>query len=171
MTYEATERDLSKAKYTTGSVALTGAPTPSAIIVGTGTTFAADMVGRYFMPTADGAQRLPYRIKTFTDTTHLVMENVYQGPTQSGMSFTIFEMFALPEDCHMLPIDYCAWQWYSTKGSPVRAAEHKTAYTNGLAEAKSRHSVTVRDDTISSDIGLAGLFTSDTPGYFPQSII
>lgn len=165
LTYDATERDLSKARVFAGTVSLTNG---SAVVTGTGTAFTADMVGRYFRATQDGAQRVPYRVKTYTSATSITLENVYQGPTQASNTYEIFEMFALPEDCHMLPIDYCAWQWFSTKGSQTRAGEHKTAYKKGMEEAKSRHSMVVNDNIIRFN----GSFGSDAeyPNYFPTSV-
>lgn len=55
--------------YTTGTVAIT---TSTGAVVGTGTTFAAGMVGKPFK--AAGHTKW-YRVKTFTDTTHIVIEN------------------------------------------------------------------------------------------------
>lgn len=169
MTYEATERDLSQLEYTTGNIALNNG---SAAVVGSGTTFTQDMIGRYLMPTEGGSQRLPYRIKTFTDATHITLENVYHGLTDSSVTFEVFEMFALPDDCHMLPCFYAAWQWWSTKGNVIRSAQFKKQYADGLEDARMRHALTTRNNIITpTDFSLMGMVGgADYPSWFPETI-
>lgn len=171
LTYEATERDLSKAKYTAGTVTLNSG---SAVVNGSATTFVADMVGRYLRSLGDGSQRLPYRIKQFSSVTSLVLENVYQGGTQAGLNYEIIEIFALPEDIHMLPLYYAAWQWWSSKGNVTRAAQFETQYSSGLEQGKKRHSLVVRDQTIEFGMGGGGMLGDgigdSLPWWFPQSV-
>ena len=76
--------------YVTGTVDIT---TGTGAVVGTGTTFTAAMVGRGFK--AVGHTKW-YRVKTFTDTTHIVIENdsddlasAYDGGTISGAAYVI----------------------------------------------------------------------------------
>ncbi len=168
MTYEATERDLSKTKYTTGTIALT---LGSATVVGTGTTFTKDMEGRYLRPTTDGANRLPYRVLTYNSATSLTLEQVYHGTTQSSLAFEVFEMFALPEDCQMMPIFYANYLWWASKGNVVRAEQFESKYTKGLSVAKKLHSKTTADAIISYDSGnINSLFGEQTPSWFPTSV-
>ena len=167
LTYEATERDLSQDAYTTGLASLTHG---SAAVSGSGMTFVSDMVGRYFMPTAVDAQRLPYRISDVTDATHMTLENVYHGPTDSSVAFEIFEMFSLPEDCHMLPCFYAAWQWWDTKGNTQRANKFQKQYVVGLDMARQRHALTTRNNIIAPSPIFAG-FGPSNPEWFPESVI
>lgn len=169
MTYEGTERDLSRNKYIAGTIALTN---NSATVAGSSLTFVADMVGRYLRPLGDAAQRLPLRIKQFTNTTTLVMENVYQGANISGIAYEIVEIFALPEDIQMLPLYYSAWQWWQTKGNTQRATSFEAQYIQGLEEGKKRHALVVRDQIIDSslDLGMLGSFGGDNPWWFPDSV-
>lgn len=168
LTYEATEKDLSKAKYTTGTIALSAG---SATLNGSTTTFTPDMIGRYVRPLADGAQRLPYRIKQFSSTTVLVLENVYQGSGQSNMAYEIVELFGLPEDIHMLPVYYALWQWWGSKGNAAKSASFEAQFDTGMVAAKERHSMTVRDNTIDygSDGG-GGIFGAPYPWFWPTAI-
>lgn len=55
--------------YTTGTVTVT---TGTGAVVGVGTTFAAGMVGKPFKAVGHSVW---YRVKTFTDTTHITIEN------------------------------------------------------------------------------------------------
>ena len=77
--------------YTTGTVAVTAT---TGAVVGTGTTFTAAMVGKPFKATGHSKW---YRVKTFTDTTHITIENdeddvtsYYDGGAiTAGASYTI----------------------------------------------------------------------------------
>lgn len=77
--------------YTTGTVTVT---TGTGAVVGSGTTFTSGMVGKGFKATGHTKW---YRVATFTDTTHITIENdsddeasSYDGGTISGgSSYTI----------------------------------------------------------------------------------
>ena len=76
--------------YTTGTVDITAT---TGAVVGTGTTFTSDMVGKGFKATGHSQW---YRVKSFTDTTHIVIEDdlddvssAYTGGAISGATYTI----------------------------------------------------------------------------------
>lgn len=110
--YKVRTRDLSQADYTTGTVTVTNGSTT---VTGSGTTFIADMVGRWIQVTAPSGDNEWYKIATFTSTTVLVLESAYNGTTVSGASFTIGEMSILPEEFQDLPITYAVRQYYSSR--------------------------------------------------------
>lgn len=165
--YEATERDLSQAKYITGSVTLTRG---SVSVVGAGTVFNADMVGRYFQLTGDVGDRLPYRIREYVDATHLRLEQYYHGNNVSAAAFMIAEAFNLPADCEMLPLFFSAWQWWSSKGNITKAREFAAQWNTGIALAKKNHALTTRDSVIDGEIP-AMPFDTSYPAYYPTSLV
>lgn len=167
LTFEATEKDLSKTKYTTGTVSVTQG---SAIATGSGTTFTSDMIGRYLRLSSDGTQRLPYRIKDVPAADQLTLENVYQADDASGKNYEIFEAFALPEDCHMLPIYFAEWHWWDSKGNSTRAAKFESQWKNGLSRAKKTHSLTTRDNRVNTSLPSLP-FPEGLPSHFPGSVI
>lgn len=168
LTYEANERDLSKVEYTTGTIAVTN---NSATVTGSGTTFAADMVGRYLIITSDGAQRLAYRIKQVGSTTSITLENVYHGTTASGLSYKIFEAFALPEDIHMLPIYYAEWHWWDTRGNAQKAGRFEKLYSRGLERGKRVHALTSRDNIVANGWSNYVMpFEEGLPAHFPEEV-
>ena len=76
--------------YTTGTVTITNT---TGAVVGSGTTFTSAMVGKPFKATGHSKW---YRVKTFTDTTHITIENdsddetsAYDGGDISGAAYTI----------------------------------------------------------------------------------
>lgn len=73
------------AEYATGTLAVT---TGSATITGSGTTFTAAMVGRNIRISGDTAY---YTIKTFTSTTVLVLDQLYEGSTDTDATYSIYK--------------------------------------------------------------------------------
>lgn len=73
------------AEYATGTVDVTAG---SATVTGTGTTFTAAMVGRKFRVSGDTAS---YTIKTFSSTTSLILDQLYEGTTATGASYSIYK--------------------------------------------------------------------------------
>lgn len=70
--------------YTTGTISLTNG---SAAVVGSGTTFTADMVGKMIRV---GTENTFYKVSAFTDATHITLASNYTGSTVSGLAYTIF---------------------------------------------------------------------------------
>lgn len=110
--YKVRTRDLSIADYTTGTVSIT---TGTKVLTGSGTTFVADMVGRWIQITAPTGDQEWYKILTFTSTTVLGLESNYNGATVSGGTYTIGEVSILPEEFQDLPITYAVRQYYSSR--------------------------------------------------------
>jgi hypothetical protein len=87
-------KDLTNADYTDGTVSVTSGVST---ITGTGTTWTAAMVGRYFQVNNDGAW---YRILSWTSTTSMTLETDYDGSTAAGVNYTIGESPEIPEQMH-----------------------------------------------------------------------
>lgn len=85
--------------YTTGTIAITSG---SANIVGTGTTFTSNMVGRWLATTDSNgvANGNFYRIATFTNTTHIAVDRNIIDTTASGLTFVIGQSPEMPEELH-----------------------------------------------------------------------
>lgn len=94
-------RDLSIADYTTGTI--TSIANAGTAVVGSGTTWTADMVGRYIKITettaAGGGDGFWYQIGTFTDATHIGLLKPYEGTSISGgtAAYTIGQCSVIPE--------------------------------------------------------------------------
>lgn len=99
LTVQLRDRTPSVADYTTGTVSTTNG---SQTITGSGTTWTAAMIGRWFLMN-DNTQRgygYWYRISGFTSTTQLTLESAYVGSSVSGATYKIGETFELPEEVH-----------------------------------------------------------------------
>lgn len=94
-------RDLSIADYTTGTI--TSIANAGTAIVGSGTTWTADMVGRYIRITettaANAGDGFWYEIGSFTDATHIGLLKPYSGTSISAgtAAYTIGQMSPVPE--------------------------------------------------------------------------
>lgn len=163
--YEAIDRDLSQAKYTTGTIAVTNG---SATVTGSGTTFSAAMIGRYLQITSATGDGLWYKVTGFSSTTSITLENYYQGTTVSGVTYQIAEAFGLPEDLHMLPIYYAVWHYHLFRRDKTRSDEYGAYYTAGLQNAKRRYGTKARSNIIKG--GRRGISGSTYPRWFPPSI-
>jgi len=94
-------RDLSIADYTTGTiVSIANAGTA---VVGSGTTWTADMVGRYIQITqttaANGGDGFWYQIGSYTSATSIGLTKPYEGTSIAAGSaaYTIGQCSAIPE--------------------------------------------------------------------------
>jgi hypothetical protein len=99
-------------EYSTGTVAVT---LGSALVVGTGTTWTAAMVGRFIRV---GGEFDFYKITAFTSATQITIEKAWPYANRSGESYVIFQyIYSLPDDC--------SWPLVMTSRGPI---EERTAY-------------------------------------------
>jgi len=119
-------KDLTKDDYTTGTVSSTQ---NSQTITGSGTTFTANMVGRWFRATDDGDW---YRISAFGSTTSITLETVFEGSSVSGSAFTIGESPELPVEAHeYIPHRVAGMMYLGIKRNPAQARAHLNYFLNG----------------------------------------
>ena len=126
LTYIPIEKDMDTVDYTTGDVILTNG---DATVVGNGTTFTADFVGRWLKGNIDGNW---YKIATFTDVTHVELDATFQGTTGAGLAFTIGESPGIPVELHELIPHRVAAQWYSVRKDFKSAQSHLNFYKYGV---------------------------------------
>ncbi len=109
-----------------------------------------------------------YKVSGFTDTTHITLENYYQGTTVSAVAYQIAEAFGLPEDLHMLPIYYSLWHYSLFRRDRTQEEKYETLYTVGVAAAKRRYGTKSRNNIIKG--GRRTTWGGTYPRNFPQSI-
>lgn len=108
--------DLNIADYTTGTI--TTIANGDTTVTGSGTTFTADMVGRFInipqTTAAGGGDGLWYEIGSYTSATEIELLKPYEGTSISSGSatFTIGQVSVIPEAYQMAPIyRACALYW------------------------------------------------------------
>lgn len=164
VTYEATDKDLSVDQYITGNISVTSG---SAAVTGSGTTFTAAMVGRYLK--LDSGDGMWYKIQSFTNTTSITLENVYEGSSLSGQTYKIAEIFALPEEMQILPVYYALWFYFlGPKKDKDQMALYRGLFQDELAKGKLRHATKSRSSIIRGGNPWA-MFPRSMPFFFPSS--
>ena len=133
LTFEPATRDMAQADYVTGSVALTNG---SAAVIGSGTTFTAKMVGRTLILTDGTSDGIGYKIASYTDATHITLENYYGGSTTASSTYNIGEVPNIPEEFHESLIDYAMYRYYARRRDWGASKEMKTAFDIALNECR-----------------------------------
>jgi hypothetical protein len=165
--YEATDKDLSQAKYNTGTVTVAnGSPT----VTGAGTTFIPDMVGRYFEipnPAGDG---LWYKIAGYTGPLVVTLGKNYNGITGGTLSYQIAEAFALPEEMQMLPVFFALQHYYGgLKHDKTEHDKYKALFDEGMVLGMRRHATKSRGG-LTKGRKFVSRFAPGLPLYFPGSV-
>lgn len=128
--------DLSVVDYTSATNASTITVTNGdSTITGSGTAvFTNTMPGRWFRATQPLGDGQWYEIASYISPTVLELVNQYQGPTNSGCSYTIGEVPILPEDYQDLPV-YRALAIYYTSRVPNQTSAdlYQKLYDEGFA--------------------------------------
>lgn len=164
--YEASDRDMFFDKVTTGTVSVTNG---SATVTGSGTSFNANMVGRYFQITSPSSDGMWYRIASFTSSTQITLENVYEGPSGANLNYQIVDMFALPEEMQILPCYYAAAHYFSIKNNPNLASMYWSLFYDQLKLGMRRHSQKSRSSIVKGKKYLS-IFEPATPNFFPDKV-
>ncbi len=133
MRYKIDPKDLTAADYTTGNITTLAAA--GTAITGSGTTWTAAFVGRFFKIDASGDW---YRISTRTGDTAITIAREYGGTAISGgsESYTIGEFSLLPEQHQELPINYALYRYFLQKENTNLAVSYKTIWEEGLQKLK-----------------------------------
>lgn len=136
LNYERRMRDMSMDDYSTETVTVTNG---SATVVGDGTTFTAEMVGRSFHvidPYGDG---MWYKIAAYVSGTELELENNYAGVTSSGEGYRIGELPDIPEEFHESLIDYACFRIYTRRKDRQASKDMKALYEEAIQLCKEQY--------------------------------
>ena len=137
ITYERRMRDMAADDYETGTVSITNG---SANVTGSGTTFTANMVGRWLTVTDGSADGMWYKIDSYIDATTITIENNYAGSTVSGGTFTIAELPDIPEEFHESLVDYACYRYYLRRRDVQIARDLRSAFQESLAQCAADYS-------------------------------
>jgi hypothetical protein len=88
----------------------------------------------YQLPTASDGNW--YQITGYTDTTHITLENYYQGPTTTGVASIIASVPDIPEDYHQALVDYACYRYFMKRKDKDTAASYKSLYDDALKDYK-----------------------------------
>jgi hypothetical protein len=128
VSYESRLRDMSiddatpSINVTNGSVTVTS----SAL-------FNSKMVGMSLQVT-DGSDGNWYPIVGYTSPSSITLENVYQGPTSTGVASIIGQVPDIPEDYQLGLVYFAAYNYYLKRKDAETSSEYKALYQDLLAQ-------------------------------------
>jgi hypothetical protein len=109
-------------------------PTNGSVTVAASTSvFNSKMVGMSLQVT-DGSDGNWYPIVGYTSGTSITIENVYQGPTSTGVASLIGQVPDIPEDYQLGLVYYAAYNYYLKRKDMAVAAEYKALYQDMLTQ-------------------------------------
>lgn len=136
--FEPRMRRMSAADYTAGNIQVTN---DSTAVVGSGTTFTAQMVGRVLLVEDGGDQDgIGYKISAFTDTENITVENKYGGLSGPGKNYRIGEVPDLPDEYHESLVDYGCYRVYKRRRDRGHAADAKAAFDEAVIQCEESYS-------------------------------
>ncbi len=122
--------------YTTGTIV--SVANGGTAVVGSGTTWTKDMIGRYIQITettaANGGDGYWYEIGGWTDATHIALLKPYEGTAIAAGSaaYTIGQMSNIPEAYDIAPAYRSAALYWQNQNDLVRAKTYWMQYDGGV---------------------------------------
>lgn len=144
--YEPKQPRMVSDDYSTGTVTVTQGSTT---ITHSGTGFTESMVGRYFYVT-DGTDGNDYQIVDYTDSSNLVLENYYEGPSGGSKTFNIGVVPDIPDEYIPSIQDYCYGRYYIRRGNTKMGTEFLGMYLSAVDECKESYASPTTDTNIHS---------------------
>ena len=132
------DRNLLVDDYEVGTCIVTN---DDATVTGTGTTFTAAMVGRWFSvsQTSTPGQGYWYRVASVTDTTHLELDTLWAAASASTVTYTIGEAPEIPAEGHTILVDGTTADFYSgIRNSATNAIRFDNKFWTGTFTNASR---------------------------------
>jgi hypothetical protein len=131
VSYESRQKDMTIDDLTSATLNVTNGAV--SVAASSGTPFNQNMVGQWLSVT-DGSDGNWYQITGYIDTTHITLENFYQGPTKTGVASIIASAPDIPEDFHQALVDYASYRYFLKRKDKDTAADYKSLYDEALRD-------------------------------------
>jgi hypothetical protein len=128
VSYEPRLKDLN-IDDTTGNINVTN----GSVTVTSSALFNSKMVGMSLQVT-DGSDGNWYPIVGYTSSSSITIENVYQGPTSTGIASIIGQVPDIPEDYQLGLVYFAAYNYYLKRKDADTAAGYKALYQDLLTQ-------------------------------------
>lgn len=103
------------------------------VTVASSALFNSKMVGMSLQVT-DGSDGNWYPIVGYTSPSSITLENVYQGPTSTGVASIIGQVPDIPEDYQLGLVYFAAYNYYLKRKDGETAAEYKALFQDLLTQ-------------------------------------
>lgn len=136
---------LSTLDFTTGSVTVTN---NSTTIVHSAAGFTASMVGQWLEIT-DDTDYNSYQIQSFSDTSHMDLQNVYQG-ISGTRPFRIGQVMEMPHEYLEAPSDYALYRHFTRRGNP-KAQQFLNSFRTALRDAQEEYGQMTESQVVTAE--------------------
>lgn len=132
VSYESRMKDMNVDDTTNATATISNGSTT--LVAATG-TFNANMVGQWFSVT-DGSDGNWYLITGYTDSTHLTLENYYQGPNTTGAACLIGLVPDVPEEYQLGLAYFATYNYFLKRKDMAVAGDWKSLFDELFKEYK-----------------------------------
>lgn len=108
----------------------------SVIITANGGTFTPKMANNCWFTSEDGTDGNWYKVSKYIDSTHIWIDNVYQGATANSVDVRIGQCPPFPEEYHDAPVYYACHQFFLLRKDLESASMYKQLFDAAFAEYK-----------------------------------
>lgn len=108
----------------------------SVIVTANGTTFNPKVANNCWLTSQDGLDGNWYKVSKYIDSTHLWIDNVYQGPDATNIDVLIGQCPPFPEEYHDAPVYYACHQFFLLRKDLESASMYKQLFDAAFNEYK-----------------------------------
>lgn len=108
----------------------------SVIITANATTFSPKVANNCWFTSEDGLDGNWYKVSKYIDTTHIWIDNVYQGTTATNIDVRIGQCPPFPEEYHDAPVYYACHQFFLLRKDLESASMYKQLFDAAFTEYK-----------------------------------
>jgi len=108
----------------------------SIIVTANATTFSPKVANNCWFTSEDGLDGNWYKVSKFIDTTHIWIDNVYQGATATDIDVRIGQCPPFPEEYHDAPVYYACHQFFLLRKDLESASMYKQLFDAAFTEYK-----------------------------------
>lgn len=108
----------------------------SVIITANGGTFPAKIANNCWFTTKDGLDGNWYKVSKYIDSTHIWIDNVYQGADATNIDVRLGQCPPFPEEYHDAPVYYACHQFFLLRKDLESASMYKQLFDAAFTEYK-----------------------------------
>lgn len=97
-------------------------------------TFNANMVNECWITVGDGSDGNWYKVSKYIDSTHIWIDNVYQGASSNSTQVRIGQVPQFPEEYHDAPVDYACALFFKLRKDLETSGIYQQSFDKAFAE-------------------------------------
>lgn len=137
VSYESRMRDMLIDDTSTITATISNGSTT--VVAATG-SFTPNMVGQW-LTVQDGSDGNWYLITAYTDSTHITLENYYQGPNTTAVACNIGTVPDIPEEYHLALVYFATYNYFLKRKDMAVAGDYKSLFDELFKEFKKVYAI------------------------------